>query len=115
MRHNFCLSKKNILDKASVTKAFDNVEKKVSTKYFTFLISKSDLDYPRICIILAKKNIKKANQRNLCRRLVKEAFRNNKNSFENKDLIVLSKMQKQEAKKEDLWDSINHFFQTLED
>jgi len=48
---------------------------KSSDQYFTLLAIKNNLDYPRLGLAIAKKNIKKAVQRNLIKRTVREHFR----------------------------------------
>ncbi|AJC48438.1 ribonuclease P protein component [Allofrancisella guangzhouensis] len=114
MRHKFCLSKQNILNKNEIQQAFDKVQAKLHSSNFTFLISQRSSNEPGLCVILAKKNIKKATKRNLCRRLIKEYFRQHKGLLNNKSLIVLGKKQAAEATKEDLWQSIEKFHQFLE-
>ena len=113
MLHNHCFHKSNVLKDNDVSKAFSNVINKFSTKNFTFLISNSENIAPAICIIIAKKNVKKATKRNLCRRIVKEFFRKNKINFENKNLIVIAKKSCATATKEGLWESIENFYQDL--
>jgi ribonuclease P protein component len=108
------LKKQNILTKDEVTKTFSNVEAKLSSTHFTFLLSTRSINEPGLCAILAKKNIKKATKRNLCRRLLKESFRAHKDLLANKSLVVLSKKPAGEATKEDLWQSIRKFQQFLE-
>ena len=108
------MKKQNILTKDEVTKAFKNVESKLSSPHFTFLLSTRSIDNPGLCVILAKKNIKKATKRNLCRRLIKEFFRTHRNLLANKSLIVLSKKAADQATKEDLWQSIRKFQDFLE-
>lgn len=108
------MKKQNILTKDEVTKAFENVEAKLSSPHFTFLLSTRSIDEPGLCVILAKKNIKKATKRNLCRRLLKESFRIHKDLLANKSLVVLSKKPANLATKEDLWQSIRKFQDFLE-
>ncbi|TDT70412.1 ribonuclease P protein component [Allofrancisella inopinata] len=114
LQHKFCLSKQNILNKNEIKQAFDRVQTKLHSLHFTFLISERNSNEPGLCVILAKKNIKKATKRNLCRRLIKEYFRQHKGLLDNKSLIVLGKKQASEATKEDLWRSIEKFHQFLE-
>lgn len=109
MLRNFCLTKQNILNKSEIQEAFNNVEKKLSTLHFTFLISKRDIKDSGICAILPKKTIKKATKRNLCRRIIKESFRQHKDFLNQKSLIVLSKKTAAQATKEELWQSIEIF------
>lgn len=115
MQHNFCLTKQNILSKEEITKVFDNVETKISSDHFTFLIGGRLKTEAGFCAILAKKNIRKATKRNLCRRLLKEAFRINKEFLKYKGLVVLSKKPADKASKEELWQSIQKFQQFLQE
>ena len=110
----FGLSKQNILSDDEIKKAFAGVEKKVSTLHFTFLLASRDVSNAGLWVILAKKNIKKATKRNLCRRLFKESFRSNKYRLEGKSIIVLAKKPAALATKESLWKSISKFYQNLE-
>lgn len=107
--HNFCLTKQNILDKSEIQQAFDSVENKLSTLHFTFLLGKRSIKEAGLCMILTKKNIKKATKRNLCRRVIKESFRLHKGLLDHKSLIVLSKKTTDQATKEELWQSITEF------
>ncbi|AXH29122.1 ribonuclease P protein component [Francisella opportunistica] len=107
--HNFCLTKQNILDKSEIQQAFDSVENKLSTLHFTFLLGARSIKEAGLCVILTKKNIKKATKRNLCRRIIKESFRLHKDLLDHKSLIVLSKKTAAQATKEELWQSITRF------
>lgn len=109
MQRNFCLTKQNILDKSEIKQAFDNVDTKLGTLHFTFLLSHRTHKEPGMCAILPKKSIKKATKRNLCRRIIKESFRLHKDLLEQKSLIVLSKKTASQATKEELWQSIKNF------
>ena len=110
----FCLSKQNILTDDEIKKAFSSVLQKISTQHFTFLVASRGVSEAGLCVILAKKNIKKATKRNLCRRLFKESFRYNKSKLEGKSIIVLAKKPAALATKENLWISINNFYKNLE-
>ncbi|APC97720.1 ribonuclease P protein component [Francisella frigiditurris] len=114
MQHNFCLQKNNILGSDEVKKAFADVQNKISTEHFTFLIALRQKETAGVCVIIAKKNVKKAFKRNLCRRLIKESFRLNKGSFSQKSLLVIAKRSAANATKESLWASIEKFYQILE-
>ncbi|ASG67105.1 ribonuclease P protein component [Francisella halioticida] len=113
--HNVCLTKQNILNKSEIKQTFDNVENKLSTLHFTFLLSKRNIEDPGICIILPKKSIKRATKRNLCRRLAKEFFRLNKFLLDQKSLIVLGKKPASQATKEELWQSLEKLYLFLKE
>ena len=107
--HNFCFKKENLLNKSETTQVFDNTIKRFGTSHFTFLLGNRGVEEPGLCVILAKKNIKRAPKRNLCRRLLKEDFRLHKDFFSNKGLVVLGKKPAAMASKEELWESIRKF------
>jgi len=106
------LKKDNIARSLEVKQAFANIYAKKHTQHFSFLITNTP-EKTAICVIIAKKNVKKAVQRNLCRRIVKEFFRHNKFFFHNKTLLVLAKSSVNNSKKEDLWISIQNFLEYL--
>jgi ribonuclease P protein component len=107
--HNYCFKKQNLLDKSETSQIFNNTQERFGTSHFTFLLGKRNIQEPGLCVILAKKNIKKAPKRNLCRRLLKEDFRLHKDFFCSKGLVVLGKKPAASASKEELWESIKKF------
>ncbi|MDE5007356.1 ribonuclease P protein component, partial [Francisella tularensis subsp. holarctica] len=72
---------------------------KLSTLHFTFLLAKRTIKDPGLCVILTKKNIKKATKINLCRRIIKESFRLHKDLIDHKSVILLSKKKAAQATK----------------
>lgn len=52
---------------------------------------RNGLHYPRLAIIVAKKNIKKANDRNRVKRLIRESFRHNQQAIAGHDLVIIIK------------------------
>jgi ribonuclease P protein component len=70
---------------------------KSSDQYFTLLAIKNDLDHPRLGLAIAKKNIKKAVQRNAIKRIVRENFRINQYSLGNIDIVVLARREAVDA------------------
>ncbi|MFZ9035822.1 MAG: ribonuclease P protein component [Francisellaceae bacterium] len=103
------LKKTNILKAAAFTSAFAQVTRKIHTRHFTFLISQRQEIEPAIGIIIGKKKVKTAVRRNLCRRLIKEAFRQHKTLFINTHVVAIAKAEAFHATRDELWDSINLF------
>lgn len=67
------------------------------------LLGKSnELSYPRITIIVAKKNVKKANQRNRLKRLIRESFRLTQHPLAGNDFIVIVKQHLHEQANPDI-------------
>ena len=105
------LTKSHILKAKSLNFAFQKINHKIHTPFFTFLIAENKYPNPRVGVIIAKKNVKKATSRNLCRRIIKEYFRTHLACFEGKDLIVLANKNTKHATREQLWLSIEKFSQ----
>lgn len=64
-----------LLDAASYANVFDGCDKKASSKIGTLLSVTTALPSSRIGIVVAKRQIKHAHQRNQVKRLVREDFR----------------------------------------
>ena len=64
-----------LLDAASYAAVFDGCSEKASNRIGTLLSIKTTRPKPRIGIIVAKRQIKQATQRNRVKRLVREDFR----------------------------------------
>lgn len=58
---------------------------------FLVLSRKNDLTHPRLGLIIAKKNIKLATQRNQLRRYLRESFRLNQAMLAGWDIVILVK------------------------
>lgn len=70
---------------------FDSSEFKVSSRYFLVLATISTLSTARLGLIIAKKNVAKAVQRNRLKRQIRQSFRTSKASLNNLDLVVLAR------------------------
>ena len=70
---------------------------KSSDQYFTLLAIKNDFDHPRLGLAIAKKNVRKAVQRNAIKRTVRENFRIKQHSLGNIDIVVLARREAVDA------------------
>ena len=75
---------------ADYKKVFANPAKSTD-KFFTLLAIKNDLDYPRLGLAIAKKSIRKAVDRNVIKRAVRENFRLQQHTLINIDVVVLAR------------------------
>ncbi|MDQ7048334.1 MAG: ribonuclease P protein component [Enterobacterales bacterium] len=66
---------------------------KVNNKAFTLLARKNHTNHSRLGLVIAKKNLKLAIQRNRVKRLLRDYFRCHKESFANYDLVVLTRRE----------------------
>jgi ribonuclease P protein component len=80
-----------LLTASDYSDVFQDVQLRVSSKYFLILAKDQKLDETRLGIIVAKKNVKLAVQRNRIKRLLRESFRNERADLPKLDLIVLAK------------------------
>lgn len=64
---------------------------RASDRYFTVLARPNDLTHARLGLVVAKKNIKTAVQRNRVKRVIRESFRLGKSAMPSHDLVVIVK------------------------
>jgi ribonuclease P protein component len=69
---------------------FDDVQTKVFGRRFLLLARPNSLDHPRLGQILAKKNLRRAVDRNRIRRLTRESFRLNQQNMPHMDIVLLT-------------------------
>jgi ribonuclease P protein component len=60
-------------------------------KYFTILAVKNNRNHPRLGLAIAKKNIRKAIDRNSIKRIIRESFRLSQHDLDGIDFVVLAK------------------------
>ena len=71
---------------------FDHVDIKVGTAELLVLAFDNQNDTPaRLGLVVAKKNLKRAVDRNRFKRIVRESFRNHQDQLEGLDIVVLSR------------------------
>ncbi|MDA7742420.1 ribonuclease P protein component [Francisellaceae bacterium] len=94
---------------------FKNVKHRVYTQHFTFLIAKPE-NKTGIGIIVAKKKVRHATQRNVCKRLLRDFYRQKetKDLLQGFTVVVLATSHANKALKEDLWHSLNTFTKSFE-
>lgn len=73
------------------SQVFQDVQLRVSSKNFLILARNNEMNYPRLGIIIAKKNVKLAVERNKLKRQLRETFRKERLLLPNFDLVVLAK------------------------
>ncbi len=60
-------------------------------KYLLILTRPNNLENPRLGLVIAKKHIRKANQRNQIKRIIRESFRLRQHTLAGLDAIVLAR------------------------
>jgi ribonuclease P protein component len=79
-----------LLNAKDFSRVFDQAFK-VHNQAFTLLARKNDLHHPRLGLVIAKKNLKFAHQRNRIKRLLREGFRLQQASLDSYDLVILTR------------------------
>jgi len=81
---------KRLLNASDYKSVFDRADIKVSHKHVLLLARKNNLTYNRLGMVIAKKNIRLAVQRNRAKRIIRESFRCNTIS-QGLDIVVLAR------------------------
>ncbi|MEW5057447.1 ribonuclease P protein component [Cycloclasticus sp. 46_83_sub15_T18] len=105
-------------DRLNTAVEYSNVfkgAKKSSDSIFTVLAKKNDHSGARLGLAIAKKSVKKANQRNCIKRIVRETFRREKESLSDYDFVVLCRHKAAQANKEELARAIKRHWKKLID
>jgi len=79
-----------LLSARDYSRVFDKAIK-VHNKAFTLLARKNDLNQPRLGLVIAKKNLRFAYQRNQVKRLLRECFRLQRSQLDHYDLVILTR------------------------
>lgn len=87
--------------------------KKTSADKFYLLFKSNDLDYPRLGIIIAKRNVAKAVARNRLRRIVKESFRLHQYLIKGYDVLFIAYKGLDELNNEELTQCLEKQWQYL--
>ena len=82
-----------IRHKRDFTKVFSSlsngVTKKIKADYCALFVRPSQLNHPRLGVIVRKKTVAKASSRNRLRRIVRESFREKQHLIGNFDIICI--------------------------
>ena len=70
---------------------FNDVTCKVSNRHILLLARESNTQHSRVGLVVAKKNVRKAVERNRFKRLVRDSFRLHQHTLEPLDIVVLSR------------------------
>ena len=90
--NHYSFSKSQRLLNAKTYKAvFDDAQIKVSTQQLLFLSRPNGLAYPRLGLVVAKKNARLAVQRNRIKRTIRDSFRLQQHQLAGFDTVVLAR------------------------
>jgi ribonuclease P protein component len=80
-----------LLSSSDFQTVFDNAPLRASHQVFLFLARLNNLSNPRLGLVIAKKHIRRAVDRNRVKRLIRETFRVKQQQLPDIDVIVLSR------------------------
>ncbi len=80
-----------LLTASDYSNVFQDVKLRVSSKNFLILARPYEKDHPRLGIIIAKKNVKLAVERNRIKRQLRETFRKQRLLLPSLDIVLLTK------------------------
>jgi ribonuclease P protein component len=83
--------KDRLLDAGAYKRVFDSVDSKASHKHLLLLAAKNQLPHDRLGLVISKKNVKLAVQRNRIKRVVREFFRQQPVIQPGLDVVVLAR------------------------
>lgn len=84
-----------------------------ANRHWTFIVRPNGLDYPRMGLAIAKKQIPKAVGRNRVKRLARETFRQHKLALSGYDIVVLGRHGMQAVENDVLVKSFEHLIRKI--
>ena len=96
-----------LLNSSEFSRVFDAPSFKVHHSNFLVLARFNQLGHPRLGIVVAKKNVKRAVGRNQLKRITRETFRNKQHHLPAIDAIVLARRGCDKLTKEQLSETLN--------
>lgn len=111
---DFGFSKKlRLLGAADYQPVFKNARYKVSCQYILILAVVSNVSRPRLGLVIAKKNIAKAVERNRVKRIFRESFRHNQRLLLALDIVILARSGLGSLDNEQVHKNIERLWQEL--
>ena len=83
--------KQRLLSPKDFSAVFDQTETKVSSRNLLLLARKNRLSCSRLGLVISKKNVGHAVERNRIKRLCREVFRLDSGGFENTDIVLIAR------------------------
>lgn len=96
-----------LLTSSEFSRVFDNAGIKVPHPDFIILARINQLGYPRMGLVIAKKNVRLAVNRNKIKRLIRESFRLKQHNLPAIDAIVLARRNSDKKDNKALLDTLD--------
>jgi ribonuclease P protein component len=101
-----------LLNRHDYSRVF-NAAKRLTSPYITLLYRQNDLGHPRVGLVIAKKSLAKAIQRNTFKRITRDSFRRHQHDLPNIDIVILSKKGLKVFEREALADQLDKLWLKL--
>lgn len=92
---------------------FEQNKIRVGSPSILILAKPNDLEYSRLGLVMRKKFVRFAHDRNLIKRIVRESFRHNQTSFPGLDCVVLTRPGAGDIAAKELRTLIDDLFETV--
>ncbi len=102
-----------LLNAADYKAVFSNAQLKVSCRHFLVLANRNTRSSARLGLVIAKKNVALAVQRNRIKRQLRNTFRHNKELLNKLDVVVLARKDADKLTSKELIDTIDSLWQDL--
>jgi ribonuclease P protein component len=97
---------------AEFDRVFKNCRRSADS-FFTVLYRTNDLDYPRLGLAIAKKNIPLSVGRNRLKRIIRESFRNAEQKLNGLDIVIMARRKAGATPNAELFQSLEHHWKSL--
>ncbi len=102
-----------LLNASDYDTVFANSQYKVANRHFLILASNQNKTGSRLGIVVAKKNIPLAVQRNRIKRLLRESFRLRSESCKQLDIVVLVRKGADKLRNPEIFESLQNLWRDL--
>jgi len=102
-----------LLNAADYKAVFGDAQLKVSCRHFLVLANRNTRSSARLGLVIAKKNVALAVQRNRIKRQLRNTFRQNGEQLNKLDLVVLARKGADKLNNKELIDTINSLLHDL--
>ncbi|MDF3863039.1 ribonuclease P protein component [Pseudomonas denitrificans (nom. rej.)] len=104
---------KRLLTARQFTAVFDSLTSKVPGKHILLLARENGLDHPRLGLVIGKKNVKLAVERNRLKRLLRESFRHHQQKLAGLDIVVIARKGLGDLENEELHQQFGKLWKRL--
>jgi len=104
--------RKRLLNGADFKRVFSRAERS-SDRYFTVLMRTSDSGEARLGLAIAKKQVRRAVDRNRIKRILRESFRHHQQELASVDYVVMARRDTAAASNAELFVSLQHHWKRL--